>query len=958
MGNVRSRPESIEQWRRHGSRTRASLPSQALDSGPALVSGTPQQAEELEICYDDIESSPPEDSRTVLMRGGLGLMETPEVTQWQSFTEIYLMENQLTELPEDPPLCPLLLVLFLNRNYKLRTISPSFFDYMPALEILNLSRTRIKSLSESLFRLSRLKRLFLNHCELLSVLPPQIGELQQLEVLDLEGTEIMDLPKEVAKLTKLTCLEVSFCPRVNRGTKSAKANALIPQGTISALLRLEELSIDVNPEDERWESVVEAVVDDVCGLLRLDTLKLYFPQVGYLRKFKWFGTSEVSRSLSHFKFIVGNHDERIMSRLPADLEFELEHWDKSLKYVHGVGVPIDIQKMLRHTTAFFLDRHMNVTKLSDFGIENMEQLKCCIIGECNEIQVIIDGTDVYNEGDRSEIVLGTWEDDGRFLGSLECLYVYRMKRLRSIYEGPLHRGCLSHLKCLTLLTCRRLTTIFTPGLLVNLDSLEELKVEDCPLVSSLVRCEDASIYESTYFLCNLKRISLSSLPELISISNGLRIAPNLERLSITDCPNLESPSTDEICCNHLAGTEAQSIPNDASREQPSPRVVSSTITGNADPSTSQLKREPKVAPRLLKFKFNDLKLAARNFSAASLLGKGGFGCVRGFTNEAIIVAPQLRKFSLNDLKLATRNFSPEALLGEGGSGHVFKGWIEENGTAPGKPGTGLAVAVKTLKLNGYMGHEEWLAEVSLLGHLQHPNLVKLIGYCVKVDQRLLIYEYMQGGSLKDHLFETTLPLTWSIRMKIALDAAKILAFLHEEAEPQLIFRNFKTSKILLDDDYNVKLSGFGLAKIVPKGDDSLSTTGVSGTLGYMDPEYIMTGQLTLKSDVYGFGVVLLEILIGRRVLDLSRHTDGLNLVEWARSHLGEKTSLYELIDSRLGDQFSEKGAQIALQLVASCLSPDREARPWMSEVVEVLKTIQDLPYTKYLERDREVLEVE
>ncbi|XP_018715266.2 disease resistance protein At4g27190-like isoform X2 [Eucalyptus grandis] len=256
------------------------------------------------------------------MRRGLGLTEPPEVTQWRSFAEIYLMENQLTKLPEDPR-CPVLLVLFLNRNYKLGTISPSFFDHMPALEILNLSRTRIKSLPESLFRLSRLKRLFLNHCELLMALPSKIGELQQLEVLDLEGTEIMDLPKEVAKLTKLTCLEVSFCRRINQGTKSVRANALIPQGNISALSQLEELSIDVNPEDERWESVVEAIVDDVCGLISLDTLKLYLPRVEYLRKFKWFGTYKVSRSLSHFKFIVGNHDKRIMNRLLVDLEFAL-----------------------------------------------------------------------------------------------------------------------------------------------------------------------------------------------------------------------------------------------------------------------------------------------------------------------------------------------------------------------------------------------------------------------------------------------------------------------------------------------------------------------------------------------------------------------------------------------------------------------------------------------------------
>ncbi|KAK3421238.1 hypothetical protein EUGRSUZ_H05031 [Eucalyptus grandis] len=804
-----------------------------------------------------MEGGPPEYGSKVLMRGGLGLMEPPEVTQWQTYTEIYLMENRLTELTENPR-CPVLLVLFLNRNYKLRTISLSFFDYMPALEILNLSRTRIKSLPESLFGLSCLKRLFLTHCELLTVLPPKIGELQQLEVLDLEGTEIMDLPKEVGKLTKLTCLEVSFCLRINQGTKSAIANALIPQGTISTLSQLEELSIDVNPEDERWENVVEGIVDDICGLLSLDTLRLYFPHVGHLRKFKWFDTSKVSRSLSHFKFIVGSHDERIMSHLPVDLEFEIERWDRSLKYVYGVGVPRDIQKMLRHTTAFFLDRHRNVMKLSDFGIENMEQLKCCIIGECNQIKVIVDGIDLYDEADRSEIVLETGKDDRRFLKSLEYLYVYRMKSLSCIYEGPLHRGSLSHLKCLALVTCPRLTTIFTPGLLENLDSLEELKVGDCPLVSSLVTCEDTSIYKSVHFLPNLKRISLFSLPQLISISNGLCIAPNLERMSISDCPNLKSPSTDGICCNFLTGT----------------KVI-----------------------------------------------------------EENIISPQLWKFSLKDLKLATRKFSPQVLLGEGGFGRVFKGWIEENGTAPARPGTGQAVAVKVLNHEGLQGHTEWLTEVIILGHLVHPNFVKLIGYCAEGDERLLIYEYMQRGSLNNHLFKRgTPPLPWSSRVKIALGAAKGLAFLHEEAEPQVIFRNIKPSKILLDADFNVKLSGLGLAKIVPKGDD-FDSTPVMGTYGYAAPEYVATGHITTKCDVYGFGVVLLEIMTGLRVIDRGRPSHEINLVEYVRPRLGRKKELYKLMDPRL-EEFSEKGVQIAFELAARCLSEDPKARPLMSEVVE------------------------
>uniref|UniRef100_A0A2P2LNJ0 non-specific serine/threonine protein kinase n=1 Tax=Rhizophora mucronata TaxID=61149 RepID=A0A2P2LNJ0_RHIMU len=239
--------------------------------------------------------------------------------------------------------------------------------------------------------------------------------------------------------------------------------------------------------------------------------------------------------------------------------------------------------------------------------------------------------------------------------------------------------------------------------------------------------------------------------------------------------------------------------NDTSRDQPPAPIVSSTTTSNAESSsfTSKLEEELKVASRL-------------------------------------------RKFTFNDLRLATRNFRPESLLGEGGFGCVFKGWIEENGTAPVKPGMGLTVAVKTLNHDGLQGHKEWLAEVSFLGDLVHPNLVKLIGYCIEEDQRLLVYEFMPRGSLENHLFRRSLPLPWSIRMKIALGAAKGLAFLHEEAERPVIYRDFKTSNILLDADYNAKLSDFGLAKDGPEGDKTHVSTRVMGTYGYAAPEYVMT----------------------------------------------------------------------------------------------------------------------
>ncbi|KAI4389242.1 hypothetical protein MLD38_001490 [Melastoma candidum] len=300
-------------------------------------------------------------------------------------------------------------------------------------------------------------------------------------------------------------------------------------------------------------------------------------------------------------------------------------------------------------------------------------------------------------------------------------------------------------------------------------------------------------------------------------------------------------------------------------------------------------------------------------------------------SEELKVAPHLRKFSFSDLKTATRNFRPESLLGEGGFGCVFKGWIEEDGTAPVKPGAGLTVAVKTLNHDGLQGHKEWLAEVSFLGNLRHKNLVKLIGYCIEDDQRLLVYEFMPRGSLENHLFRRSLPLPWSIRMKIALGAARGLAFLHEEAERPVIYRDFKTSNILLDADYNAKLSDFGLAKDAPEGDKTHVSTRVMGTYGYAAPEYVMTGHLTSKSDVYSFGVVLLEMLTGRRSMDKNRPNGEHNLVEWAKPYLEDRRRFFRLIDPRLEGHFSIKGVQKAAQLASLCLRRDQKARPLMSE---------------------------
>ncbi|XP_057949828.1 probable serine/threonine-protein kinase PBL3 isoform X2 [Malania oleifera] len=306
----------------------------------------------------------------------------------------------------------------------------------------------------------------------------------------------------------------------------------------------------------------------------------------------------------------------------------------------------------------------------------------------------------------------------------------------------------------------------------------------------------------------------------------------------------------------------------------------------------------------------------------------------------ILSSPHLKAFSFNELKNATRNFRPDSLLGEGGFGYVFKGWIDEHTLSAVRPGSGLVVAVKKLKPEGFQGHKEWLTEVNYLGQLHHPNLVKLIGYCFEGENRLLVYEFMPKGSLENHLFRRgPQPLSWAIRIKVATGAARGLSFLHD-AEEQVIYRDFKASNILLDAEFNAKLSDFGLAKAGPTGDRTHVSTQVMGTHGYAAPEYVATGRLTAKSDVYSFGVVMLELLSGRRAVDKTKTGVEQNLVDWAKPYLGDKRKLFRIMDTKLEGQYPQKAAFTAASLALQCLNPEAKVRPRMSEVLVALEQIQ------------------
>ncbi|XP_058197406.1 receptor-like serine/threonine-protein kinase ALE2 [Rhododendron vialii] len=291
----------------------------------------------------------------------------------------------------------------------------------------------------------------------------------------------------------------------------------------------------------------------------------------------------------------------------------------------------------------------------------------------------------------------------------------------------------------------------------------------------------------------------------------------------------------------------------------------------------------------------------------------------------------VKTFSLAELDKATNKFSLKRVLGEGGFGRVFHGILDDR----------TEVAVKLLTRDNQNGDREFIAEVEMLSRLHHRNLVKLIGICVEDHTRCLVYELVPNGSVESHLHgadKRSGPLDWDARLKIALGAARGLAYLHEDSNPRVIHRDFKASNVLLEDDFTPKVSDFGLAREATEGSHHISTR-VMGTFGYVAPEYAMTGHLLVKSDVYSYGVVLLELLSGRKPVDMSQSPGQENLVTWARPLLTCREGLAQLVDPSLAGNFDFDDMAKVAAIASMCVHPEVTHRPFMGEVVQALKLI-------------------
>ncbi|KZV51757.1 L-type lectin-domain containing receptor kinase VIII.1 [Dorcoceras hygrometricum] len=295
-----------------------------------------------------------------------------------------------------------------------------------------------------------------------------------------------------------------------------------------------------------------------------------------------------------------------------------------------------------------------------------------------------------------------------------------------------------------------------------------------------------------------------------------------------------------------------------------------------------------------------------------------------------------REFTYKELKFATKGFDSNRVIGHGAFGTVYRGIL---------PATGDIVAVKRCSHSG-QGKAEFLSELSIIGTLRHRNLVRLQGWCHEKGEILLVYDLMANGSLDKVLFESRMVLPWPYRHKILLGVASALAYLHQECENQVIHRDIKASNIMLDEGFNARLGDFGLARQI-EHDKSPDATVAAGTMGYLAPEYLLTGRATEKTDVFSFGAVVLEVASGRRpiekeVIGVGKVGVSSNLVEWVWS-LHREGRLMVASDPRLGNEYHEEEMRRVLMVGLACSHPDPMARPTMRVVVQMLVGEAEVP---------------
>ncbi|XWS13138.1 hypothetical protein CRYUN_Cryun36dG0011900 [Craigia yunnanensis] len=464
------------------------------------------------------------DGHQFILKAHSGLTEPLSVEEWEKSKMIFLMDNKLSTLPERPSF-PGLLTLFLQRNFRLRVIPMSFFDCMPYLKVLNLSKTRIKCVPKTISKLKSLETLILCHCERLVLLPSDIGSLKLLQVLDLRGTEINMLPDGIGELASLRYLDVCFFGSINRSEYVNLPHGLISSGIISRLHALESLKISVCPGDERWDKCVKSITCEVSKLTELTSLSFSFPEVELLELFLQRSVSWIDQCLTEYKIVVGHDIKRIVSRVPHYVELEYGLMGQCLRFVNGEKKPDAIVKVLARCSAFYLDHHLDISSISKFGIGNINQLKYIIVSECPAVKAIVDNEEF------TEVVFPC----------LEHLNIHYLWNLEYIWEGVVPEGSFAMLRILHVHACPKLKCVLKSSMLQSISNLEELIVDDCAAIEKIIL--DDMITESSHIsYSNFQRLTLQYLPALDNIWEGAW--PLFQYLNVYNCPNFKKINLD------------------------------------------------------------------------------------------------------------------------------------------------------------------------------------------------------------------------------------------------------------------------------------------------------------------------------------------------------------------------------------------------------------------------------
>ncbi|XP_077228770.1 disease resistance protein At4g27190-like [Tasmannia lanceolata] len=524
--------ELIEYWRGEGFINGAG----AYDKGHAIVkhlidASLFESAETDSVKMHDVIrdlalriTSPTGEGCRFLVRAGVRISEPPKEKEWENMERISLMRNELKSLPPSP-YCLKLLTLLLQRNRTLAKIPASFFDHMASLRVLDLSGTSIESLPESICNLVSLRALFLNGCQNLKTLTSQVGALKELDVLALGDwtnplggrTKIDCLPIEIEELTKLRLLHVS-CHEL--------------RVRISRLSLLEDLRIEVDPYDGWDESFANCMTEEICSLRELTHLGFcYLPNVECLEQFVQGSLSWKEKHIKTFQIVVGSNK----------VEYRLGKVDRGLVLV-GIGKVTThanaIVEVLSRADALKLIGHGGVSDLLEIGVENMNELKMCIIESCEEMVTAMDWNGL--------------QEETTALPNLKRLGLDSLPNLRSLWKGSMPPGTLSSLTILQLWGCEKLRKLFSWRRinLQQLPNLQELSVSYCGKLKEIIVNEEEKVDQLQHddddddalplLLPKLRRLNLRFLPQLGSICKGVSLAfPALEEIEVDSCPNIK-----------------------------------------------------------------------------------------------------------------------------------------------------------------------------------------------------------------------------------------------------------------------------------------------------------------------------------------------------------------------------------------------------------------------------------